>query len=317
MKSFNQINEKLNQKLNGNKKWFVSVVILALLAIGVLGWQAGGIKRIVTTFLGTSDKATLAISPSSGEFEVNKEFEVKIILNTKSNNVVAVGAYLSYNPSEIEVVSIKTDNSDFSISNPCLFEGKPCEIINHNAQTGKIEIVKGKPTPGVNKSNALVATLSLKGKKELSPSTDNFVFEFSGPYQGKSRVILDDGKGTDILSGVDSGRFIFKTAVPGCNCIAWQDKGCGLGSCLDAQMQQTRSCTPSLCDIEAQCVVSSSCAGGTYNPDLNGDGTIGSTDATEYVRLWRQNDLKADVNNDGQVGSTDATEYVRLWRQSQ
>lgn len=44
-----------------------------------------------------------------------------------------------------------------------------------------------------------------------------------------------------------------------CNCTSWQNIGCGQGGCASNQMYQTRTCTPSGCDIESRCVPDSSC----------------------------------------------------------
>ncbi|MBU1945733.1 MAG: right-handed parallel beta-helix repeat-containing protein, partial [Nanoarchaeota archaeon] len=43
-----------------------------------------------------------------------------------------------------------------------------------------------------------------------------------------------------------------------CTCGSWQNNGCG-GSCPSNQMHQTRTCTPSGCNTESQCVNDASC----------------------------------------------------------
>lgn len=44
-----------------------------------------------------------------------------------------------------------------------------------------------------------------------------------------------------------------------CSCGSWTDQGCGQGSCATDRMYQTRTCTPSGCDDESQCVSDVSC----------------------------------------------------------
>jgi len=44
-----------------------------------------------------------------------------------------------------------------------------------------------------------------------------------------------------------------------CNCSIWQNASCGGGSCSPTQREQTRTCTPSGCLAETQCVSDPSC----------------------------------------------------------
>jgi len=190
-----------SKRLNGHKKWFILAVIGILIVI-LLVWQGQGVKKIVTTFFGLSEKAVLKIVPSSGTYEIGSQFSVDVILDTNSNDVVAVSAYIEYDPTCIEVISIDTAGSEFTSSNECT----SCKLQNHDASNGKIELVLAKPTPGVNGSNIKLATIMMKGKKDASTAID---FDFDSSYQGKSRVIIDDGQGTDILSGVDEAEIVF------------------------------------------------------------------------------------------------------------
>jgi len=45
-----------------------------------------------------------------------------------------------------------------------------------------------------------------------------------------------------------------------CSCSEWTNDACGTGSCSSSQMHQIRSCTPSGCDQETQCVDDASCS---------------------------------------------------------
>lgn len=44
-----------------------------------------------------------------------------------------------------------------------------------------------------------------------------------------------------------------------CNCSSWTNGLCGGDSCSLDQMQQTRTCMPSGCDVTSQCVINASC----------------------------------------------------------
>jgi len=59
-------------------------------------------------------------------------------------------------------------------------------------------------------------------------------------------------------------RCIVSEACQECDCSEWQDVGCGLGGCLASQMYQTRSCTPTGCDIEERCIESEACQAEEY-----------------------------------------------------
>ncbi len=65
---------------------------------------------------------------------------------------------------------------------------------------------------------------------------------------------------------------INSTCQQQCACGAWTNGACG-GSCSSGYRQQTRTCTPSGCDITFQCIVDSSCV---TNPDscTDSDGGI-------------------------------------------
>ena len=60
------------------------------------------------------------------------------------------------------------------------------------------------------------------------------------------------------------------SSAPSCSCGSWSDSACNGNGCSATQMYQTRSCTPSACDIESQCIDDScsswadnSCGGGS------------------------------------------------------
>lgn len=161
------------------------------------------------SFIGKKEKAVLSLSPLAGSFKVGEEFSVDVFLDTGGYNVVAVGAYLSFNPKYLKVIKIDTKNSIFNTNNPCSYNGSPCEIINYDNDEGKIEIVKAKPTPGVNTKKGLVATIHFLAKREIQPEEDNLTFNFISAFaKDDCDVILDDGKGTDILSGVNNARYV-------------------------------------------------------------------------------------------------------------
>lgn len=163
-----------------NKKFFFRVVIIA--AMILIGSN---------TAFATS--ASMSLSPASGSYVVNSEFVVDVRVNTGGQKVTAVGAYLVYDSTRLEVVSIDSSTSAFSVQAE--------QVTNGN----QIKISRGQQTPGVNSSNALVAKVKFKVK---FAGTASIVINKNSSGPGESRVVLDDGQGTNILSSVTSGVYI-------------------------------------------------------------------------------------------------------------
>lgn len=198
----------------GTKKGLVVLLVLFLLASFFIVQRTKKIdsRKMLTGFVGVKENATLSLSPDNNTYNVGDEFIVNVLLNTAGKNVVAVGVYLNYDPSQLQVINIDTTNSIF---------GKSYEIINYNGSAshtpaGKIEIVKSAPRPGVNTSNGLIAKINFRALSETTPSEDNVRFEFTSAYaRDDSDVILDDGQGTDILSGVNNAKYtILSSTTP-------------------------------------------------------------------------------------------------------
>lgn len=88
--------------------------------------------------------------------------------------------------------------------------------------------------------------------------------------------------GTDLWVSVFNGTNIYKVSTSGsvlgtistpqmftkgiawqsvqCTCGSWQNGSCGSGGCNSSSRYQTRTCTPSGCDVESQCVNDPSCS---------------------------------------------------------
>lgn len=153
---------------------------------------------IAANIVGTQNNAVLSLSPNAASYGKGRNFSVSVLLNTKNQNAVAVGAYLDYDPTKLKVISVSTSTSAFN---------NAYEVINYNgsasyAPAGKIEIVKAKPSPGVKTANGIVAVINFKALSIVNPGQeDNLTFNLAS-----SSVILDDGQGTNILSGVNSAK---------------------------------------------------------------------------------------------------------------
>ncbi len=156
------------------------------------------------SLVGNTNNATLTLSPNAGVYKVGGTYAVDILVNTHGQNAVVVAAFLNYNPSLFQVISIDTSGSIFTTEAENIIDGT----------NGRVKITRGIPTPGVNVTNGKVATLNIRGLTDATPSVDNFTFDFTAGSTNDSNVILNDGLGTDILSGVDNGKYTLDGTLP-------------------------------------------------------------------------------------------------------
>ncbi|HAV10950.1 MAG TPA: hypothetical protein DCX32_00160 [Candidatus Moranbacteria bacterium] len=147
--------------------------------------------------------ARIFFTPASLSLEEGEQFNVDLNLDAAGGNVVVSRADISYNTSNLQLLSSSTSGSAFSSENACVYNSKPCEIINNDPTSGKLSITLAKPSPGISSSSGKIATLTFKALKPINSSTSDLKINFSsqGSYSD-SDVILDDGNGTDTLSGV-------------------------------------------------------------------------------------------------------------------
>ena len=156
------------------------------------------------TLVGDSIGATLSLFPAGGLYSANENFTISIYVNTGGQNVVAVGANLFYDKTNFQAVSIDLSGSDFTNT----FEN----VID--STNGEIKITQAKPSPGVNSSQGLVAKINFKALNFIAPTNDNFIFDFTPGSTVDSNIVLDDGHGTDIISGVYNEKFsVDQTAI--------------------------------------------------------------------------------------------------------
>lgn len=146
------------------------------------------------TYSANAAGASLYLSPNSGTFYVGSIFNVSIFLDTGNNNVNAVYANLKFDPQKIQIASPTAGKSFISvwISQP-----------TYSNKDGSASFLGGNPSPGVNTSAGLVSTITFR---IVAPGETTITFSTS------SQVLLDDGKGTDILNS--RGRGTYTLSVP-------------------------------------------------------------------------------------------------------
>lgn len=210
--------------------FFVGVFVAIIMIVRV---------RFETSSVASGEQAALSVSPAVVTVDEGGSFVSNIMLDTKGSNVVAATAIVTFNPADIQLTSYETANSVFSTGNTCVYNSKPCEIINNDAVNGKISITLAKPKPGVNTAAGNIAKLNFKALKAISSSSIKIGFTTAGDY-ADSNVALDDGNGTDILTSVTNAAITIKTPVVACTSFTYS----AWGTCSSSGTQ-TRTVTAS------------------------------------------------------------------------
>ena len=141
-----------------------------------------------------AEGASLYLSPQTGTFFVGSTFDVSIFVNTNENNINAVKVDLKFDQRKLQIASPTAGRSFIAvwISQP---------TFSNIAGTATFQ--GGVPSPGINTSSGLVSTITFRA---TNPG------EAVVSILDSSRVLLDDGKGTNILSSV--GRGVYTIAIP-------------------------------------------------------------------------------------------------------
>jgi len=176
----------------------IAVLIALIFVLGVLFWKIDGIKEMLTSLVGTEEKAVLFLTSNKANCKAGENVNIDLKLNSNNQDIVALDVIVNYNPDYFALKSADTSNSVFGNNNQCVYQDNFCQLIDFS-NPGEIEIVQAKPSPGVNTSDGLVAQLQFRCLKEMSFSEDNFTIDLDN-----SNVILDSENGEGVLSGVNN-----------------------------------------------------------------------------------------------------------------
>lgn len=155
----------------------------------------GGLLLLLMPFP-TSQAAILSLNPSSGTFIVGSTFDVSLLLDTQGKSINTIIASLGFSPDKLQLVSPTTGRSVIG-----LWISQP----KFNNATGQVGLEGGIPG-GINVSNALVTTLTFRVK-----GVDSAIIKFLD----KSKVLLNDGLGTNDLRQTQSGVYNLVLPPPG------------------------------------------------------------------------------------------------------
>jgi Cohesin domain len=133
-----------------------------------------------------TEAADLSISPSTGSYSSGQTFTTTIRAVPNGDNINAVEAKMSFNPTVLSVVSVSKTGSAFS-----LWTTEP----TFSNSAGTIEFGGGSPTPFTSSSNLLTVTFRT-------------VSEGSGTVRfTEASILAADGRGTDVYKNGGSGTY--------------------------------------------------------------------------------------------------------------
>ncbi len=142
-----------------------------------------------------ADAAILSLNPGIGTFTVGSTFNLSIILDTKSIAVNTIETELFFPSNKLQLASPSVGQSIIQLwPTPPVFSNRD----------GRIYFIGGIPSPGINTSQGVVLTLTFR---VIAPGDAEIRFG------EKTRVLANDGKGTDVLNQQPSAFFTFQVPL--------------------------------------------------------------------------------------------------------
>ncbi len=146
--------------------------------------------------LARASGASLYLSPNNGTFYTGNTFDVSVTLNSGGNDVNALKVDMKFDPKKLQVVNPAAGKSFIAI-----WIVPP----SYSNMEGALSFQGGIPSPGINTSSGSALTVTFRA---VEPG------EASIHFLGSSKVLLDDGNGTDILNSLGDGKYIISLLPP-------------------------------------------------------------------------------------------------------
>lgn len=143
-----------------------------------------------------AEGASLKISPTAGVYEVGGLVDVSFIVDTGEQAINAVQADILFPADKLQVVNPVASTSFIS-----LWVTAP----TYSNTDGTLHFQGGLPTPGIKTSGGVISTVTFRVKAAGKATLR---------YASTSRVLLNDGAGTNILSASGIADFTLKTPPP-------------------------------------------------------------------------------------------------------
>ena len=177
--------------MENKKKTFSLIIFSVFLCFSLFFFYVFLLSSFVSA---QSGGASLYLAPPSGTYFVGDTLSVSIYVNTDGQSVNAIEALLTFPPDKLQIVSPSAGKSVIDV-----WVGQP----GYSNEEGTISFRGAIPNPGLKVSQGLISTLTFRVK-----SVGKAVISFSDG----SKVLLNDGKGTDVLSSTSGA--IFDLTLP-------------------------------------------------------------------------------------------------------
>lgn len=196
-----------------SKRNIIVILLIGLILVGLTFYLRNEIATfVVGPELALPPKAAFYFTPSSGQADEGESFNVDLMVNTEGQNIVAASTYIQYDPAKILIQNIDTAGSvlNYEVEN----------IIDNTV--GLIKITRGQPGDSVSNDTddgftggrGKIATISLKALGETPAASLSFLTQPTN-FPNISRLILDDGNGTNVLAAVNNGSYVIvKPVIP-------------------------------------------------------------------------------------------------------
>jgi len=161
-----------------------------------------GINIILPAFFSFNAKAaeakdapaSLFVSPSSATFTTGSTFTISVFVNTAGQSINAIQADIRFPPNKLQVVSHSGGKSIIGV-----WVAQP----SYDNRLGTIKFQGAIPSPGINTTSGLIAEITFR---VISTGTAIVKFEDT------SKILLNDGKGTDVLGQTTGG--VYQLVLP-------------------------------------------------------------------------------------------------------
>lgn len=172
--------------------------------------------------------ATLSLSPASGTHAAGATFEVKIQLDTTGTATSGTDAYLTFDPTVLQVVDANTSATGVQILPGTLYTQTSYNDVQNGE--GKISFSGSKSggSPGYTGSGTL-ATITFQATKEASSTPVNFNFT-SGSTTDSN--VISSADSSDVLTAVTNAAYTI-TGASGTDGSTTGTDGSGSGTGAD------------------------------------------------------------------------------------
>lgn len=176
--------------LNKNKTFLRRFRWRVALLVGAMVWSS------IATARPAAAGATFKISPSAGTFEVGALVDVSFLLDTGGDAINAVQADIKFPPEKLQVVNPVASTSFISV-----WVTTP----TYSNTDGTLKFQGGLPNPGIKTSGGVISTVTFRVKSAGSAVIS---------YLSTSKVLRNDGAGTNILTSTGTAEFVLKVPPP-------------------------------------------------------------------------------------------------------